>query len=204
MRREELADAADQYTRRITGFDGSHPKTRKAIKPIIESSRGRFLGVGAEQYQISETEQSFERSTIGTMLVGLSEELVDQINYAAMIEILISRRFASGVTHDQHDALSAIRADLKDMTHSAVCAAVLLNRHVEHLIKIGEYERRGESDYVSQLSAECAEANAPMRGASGRSSAEIEAAYDARPTPDTPDGLDAILAARMDDDGAGD
>jgi hypothetical protein len=61
----------------------------------IALAQSRFLGVGADQYQISEDEQSFERSSIPTMLRGLREELIDTMNYITMLDILIQRRLVA-------------------------------------------------------------------------------------------------------------
>ncbi len=70
MTRDELADYAEN---------------------TIRMARDRFTGVGAVKYQITPTEQAFERSTIPVMLAGLREELLDQINYIVMTDILIQR-----------------------------------------------------------------------------------------------------------------
>lgn len=203
MRRQELADAAEDYVHDVletyapredvyAEANGEYireaPLTIGAsTDAVIAEAKGRFLGVGAEQYQLSETEQSFERSTIGTMLVGMSEELVDQVNYAVMIDILIGRRLEqyddSANAAEVDSALIDLQSDLGEMAYAAVCASALMRRHLQVLVEFGEYTPRSESDYVSQLSAECNE----------------------YPTPDTPAGLDEIVAAhRMDDDGAGD
>jgi hypothetical protein len=74
MRRDELADYAEQ---------------------TIRTARDRFTGVGADRYQISENEQSFERESIGTLLTGLREELIDQINYIVMLDIRIQQTLAA-------------------------------------------------------------------------------------------------------------
>lgn len=197
MRRDQLADAAEAYIDAAVTAAGAPPMLSGAgPDAIIAKARGRFLGVGAEQYQISETEQSFERSTVGTMLVGLIEELVDHVNYAVMTDILAGRRLdaivGDGVDPGSaYGALYDLRRDLRESAYMALCSAVLMDAHVERLVALGEYERRAEADYASQLAAECEAADAP--------------ALD----PETPEGLDAIaaefaLAARQwrDDGGA--
>lgn len=165
MKRGELADCAESYIRDIFGIGvGDAIK----IDKVIASARGRFLGVGAEQYQISENEQSFERSTVGTMLVGLDEELVDQINYAVMIDILVDRRLRQlGDSKNDRDvriALALLRDELINVTISAANVSAALDWHVNRLVKFGEYERRPESDYVSQLQAECEATGATTLG----------------------------------------
>lgn len=193
MRRGELANAAEAYIRGALRTATADLSREEALAPVVARARGRLLGVGAEQYQISETEQSFERSTVGTMLVGKIEEQVDDLNYSTMLDILIERRLARGPLSLQvRRALLDLQSDLRDSARLAATSAALMNRHIERLVALGEYERRGEADYVSQLAAECDEAGA--------------AALD----PDAPEGLDAIVAAferdvldRRDDGGAG-
>jgi hypothetical protein len=67
----------------------------------IRMSRERFTGVGAVKYQITPDEQAFERSSIAVMLAGLREELLDQINYIVMTDILIQRRLAQLAQADE-------------------------------------------------------------------------------------------------------
>lgn len=168
MRREELADAAEAYLREAikgTWVNGD----AECVDPIVSSVRSRFLGVGADQYQISETEQSFERSTVGTMLVGLIEELIDQINYAAMIDILTTRRLAALPLggSDAVYALKTLRRELQAATRDAVDVTSILLACTNDLVNAGEYERRTEGDYIAQLSAEVAESSAPSRATAG-------------------------------------
>ena len=207
MRRGELANAAEAYIRG-TVMAGAPLEAAAALEsgellaPIIAKARERFLGVGAAQYQISETEQSFERSTVGTMLVGKIEEQVDDLNYSTMLDILIERRLAA--LHNAYgrearlvvEALNDLRDDLRDSARLAATSAALMNRHIERLVALGEYERRGEADYASQLAAECDAAGAPMRGSLGAAIAEEygrQADELLGLTPETPAGLDAIL-----------
>jgi hypothetical protein len=236
MRRGELADAAEQYIRSAV-IAGAPLEAAAALEsedflaPIVDKARERFLGVGAEQYQISETEQSFERSTVGTMLVGKIEEVVDDLNYSTMIDILIERRLADLAEERTESslmvasALRELRDDLREAAYLAATSAALMLRHIDRLVAIGEYERRGEADYVSQLAAECDEAGAPMRGeirfrerydgleaivaemdareesiragASGRSGAEIEAHYNGRGDATATDDLDDFIDERL-------
>ncbi len=225
MRRHELADAAETYiydcvdtfdTSRVDVYAeangeyiqsvGGMSDQRDEVAAVIAKAKERFLGVGAEQYQISETEQAFERSTIGTMLVGMDEELVDQINYACMIDVLICRRLRSGADSQVLGALLSLQHDIGESAYAAVCQAVIVRRHLDRLIELGEYTPRGEGDYVAQLAAECAEAGAQLTPDTPAGLDAIEAAFSRQTLAgEHGDGLDFIAAecARMDDDGAG-
>lgn len=63
------------------------------VDSTIAEARQRFLA-SSVKYELSPNEQSFERASIGSMLVGLREEILDSINYGVMLDILIQRRIA--------------------------------------------------------------------------------------------------------------
>lgn len=169
MRREELASSAVAYiTDAVVGsdFGAGTTEIRERLAPFLALAASRFLGVGAEQYQISETEQSFERASIGTMLVGAIEEVVDLANYAAMLDILIGRELAAIETGDVSNAddgngtlavvLEDLRADLRTASAFSASSGVMLNVYIEKLVSLGVYAMP-TGDYVSTLDAEVRE-----------------------------------------------
>jgi hypothetical protein len=165
MRREELADAAERYIRCCAADDLDRDYyTAEQLDAVVKRSRERFLGVGAEQYQISETEQSFERSTIGTMLVGKIEELVDDLNYAVMLDILISREIGEdgerAAVSPAGLTLLTLRDSLQSQSQASTFSAASSEWLLDALVVAGVYTPKAGKTYVEQLAVEVAEGGA--------------------------------------------
>lgn len=83
MKSSELADAVRRAVQRssyavLLGSEESGE--------IGEKAAARILGVGDEQYSEGET-QKFETMSLDDLFQYLDEELLDQINYAVMLQI---------------------------------------------------------------------------------------------------------------------
>lgn len=146
MNRNELADSVNALVERSMPVDV--PGDAEYIAATVEACRGRFLGTGTK-YQISEDEQSFERSSIGTMLKGKREELQDGVNYAVMLDVLAERN------NDDLDADFILR--LRQYCETVTCLLVDFDRELQEmlaaLVTAGKYvETSGE--YVETLAAE--------------------------------------------------
>lgn len=169
MKHEQLAERCRQYAL-FTMMDTPYfEKHEPEFLCIADAAAARILGAG-KKYEISENEQGFERSTVGTMLVGLREELLDVINYAAMISLLIGaqldaehyRREAgeySDLAEDRetplHKLLFHLDGQLRDVTGAAEFGAVMLNRRLAELVALGQHTPR-DGSYEEQLAAEVA------------------------------------------------
>lgn len=60
---------------------------------------GQRMLAAASKYEVNPDLQSFETTTPGVMLVGLREELLDAVNYCAMIEELLDREGIPATDH---------------------------------------------------------------------------------------------------------
>lgn len=169
MNHKQLAERCRQYALFTVMSEPYFDKLEPEFLSIARAAKARILGAG-KKYQISENEQGFERSTVGTMLVGLQEELLDVINYAAMISLLIGadldadyyRRKAGaypGLDEDEETPLRKLlfhlEGQLRDVTSSVEFGAVMMNRRLAELIDLGQYTPR-DGSYEEQLAAEIA------------------------------------------------
>lgn len=59
------------------------------VQEIVESLRGRILGVGAEQYDDGSGVQRFERKSLGQIRTDAVEEIDDLIVYLAQIRMRV-------------------------------------------------------------------------------------------------------------------
>lgn len=58
---------------------------------LCEKAQERVLGVGADQYDDGIAGQRFESYTVDELLKEMQDELIDVINYAAMLSIMVER-----------------------------------------------------------------------------------------------------------------
>ncbi|MEV0823881.1 hypothetical protein [Nonomuraea rubra] len=61
-----------------------------AIKTSVEAVQGRILGVGKDQYDYGDS-QTFEKMMISDLIDWAIEEADDQIAYAVMLRIRLTR-----------------------------------------------------------------------------------------------------------------
>ncbi|WP_113705485.1 hypothetical protein [Nonomuraea lactucae] len=61
-----------------------------AIKTSVDAVQSRILGVGKDQYDYGDT-QTFEKMTISELIDWALEEANDQIAYAVMLRIRLTR-----------------------------------------------------------------------------------------------------------------
>lgn len=146
MNRNALANCVNALVERSMPIDV--PGDAEYIAATVEACRGRFLGTGTK-YQISEDEQSFERSSIGTMLKGKREELQDGVNYAVMLDVLAERN------NDDLDEDFILR--LRQYCETVTCLLVDFDRELQemtaHLVTLGKYIV-SDAEYVDTLAAE--------------------------------------------------
>lgn len=62
----------------------------EAIETAVESVQGRIRGIGRDQYDYGDT-QTFEKMSIADLLNWAMEEADDQIAYAVMLRIRLTR-----------------------------------------------------------------------------------------------------------------
>lgn len=87
MKSSELAD----YVRRLVKRSGYAVMLGSSeTDEIAEQAAGRILGVGRDQYEEDEDTQKFETMDLDNLFQYLDEELLDQINYGAMLRIRVS------------------------------------------------------------------------------------------------------------------
>lgn len=141
MTAEELAKLCQDYALKVGGPSGG-----QRIDRISEACAGR-IREAASKYALSPDEQGFERATVGTMIVGLQEEVLDLINYAAMIQVLIDR----SSWPEGHQMLSM---DLFSVAGQAARGAANLEDHLKSLVTAGLYTPRTEGTYEGMLREE--------------------------------------------------
>lgn len=204
MNRFELADSVNKLVERSMPVDV--PGDAEYIEATVKACRARFLGTG-RKYMISENEQSFERSSVGTMIKGMREELEDGVNYAVMLDIL-NQRNGEGLDDD-----FVLR--LRQYCETVTCLLVDFDRELQEMLVDLGYVDDG-AEYVDTLAGEVNSglrkhygwqvidatfrpANTPdlskipialEAGASVDLDGETQEAY---PTPDAPEGLEAVL-----------
>jgi hypothetical protein len=59
-------------------------------REFTEYAAERLLGVGRDQYDEGAS-QKFEDMRLSELLIGLREELADVVNYATMIDVILTR-----------------------------------------------------------------------------------------------------------------
>lgn len=89
MKRADAAQMVQDYASEVTPIMVSEYGSAVERNTIRELGR-RMLGA-AGKYEVDEDTQSFELAGIDTMLVGLREELLDVVNYCAMLDTLAQR-----------------------------------------------------------------------------------------------------------------
>lgn len=159
MTPEELANHCADYAREnsVIGIG--------AADRVAEACAGRIREAAAK-YQVAPDVQGFELATVGTMLAGLREEVLDQINYLAMVEELVRRLLGSEEAVPGEDLYGSLVEDLRSQTSRAVEAAALMDAYVDEMVRLGLYERRPEGQYEDMLRAEQVEASIAAQGLS--------------------------------------
>jgi hypothetical protein len=76
------------------------------VEEIIQSSRERILGIGAEQYDDGTGVQKFERLSLSELAAWLLEEADDLIVYSTMLRIRAAR-LREGLARDLEGRLSS-------------------------------------------------------------------------------------------------
>lgn len=90
MKRTEAAQMVQDYAGRVSPVMVS--EYGDAIERESIQALGQRMMGAASKYEVDENTQSFELSDIDTMLIGLREELLDVVNYCAMIDTLAERQ----------------------------------------------------------------------------------------------------------------
>lgn len=60
-------------------------------REFTEWAASRLMNVGADQYDMGEKGQKFEQMPVEDLITALAEELADIVNYATMLDIMLSR-----------------------------------------------------------------------------------------------------------------
>lgn len=72
-------------------IEGWVRKISNREQDTIDEARSRIMGVGRDQYEDSDTVQKFEQRSIIDILGELRAEIIDQINWAVMLDIRIQQ-----------------------------------------------------------------------------------------------------------------
>lgn len=137
MRRDEAAQMVQDYAGRVSPVMVSEYGDRLE-RESIQALGERMMGA-ASKYEVDENTQSFELSDIDTMLIGLREELLDVVNYCAMIDKLAERQ--------GQGEMSDVRFKLRRAAGSALRNAVELE-----MTRRLQPEHQPATDYVTLLS----------------------------------------------------
>lgn len=63
------------------------------VEETIREARSRIVGVGQDQYSLEGDEvQRFERRSLAELITELRAEVIDQINWAVMMDVMLQRR----------------------------------------------------------------------------------------------------------------
>lgn len=90
MRRDESAQMVRDYAAQVSPIFVSEFGSR--VEQDFIRGMGQRMLDSADKYEVDEDTQAFELSDIDTMLIGLREELLDAVNYCAMIDELAARQ----------------------------------------------------------------------------------------------------------------
>jgi hypothetical protein len=98
VNREEAAELVRRYAKRLSGAENL--KDYGIEEQAVTDLGQRMLGA-AEKYEVNPNLQSFETTTAGVMLLGLREELLDTVNYCAMIDELMGREGINALSFER-------------------------------------------------------------------------------------------------------
>jgi hypothetical protein len=98
MNRQQAAELVQRYGKNSVPYDMRGVKQYTLEQDALTDLGQRMLDA-AKKYEVNPDLQSFETTTSGVMLAGLREELLDVINYCAMIDELMSREGLSETSY---------------------------------------------------------------------------------------------------------
>lgn len=73
------------------------------VQALTLRARERILGVGMRQYDDGVAGQRFESYTVDRLLNELQDELLDVINYVAMLSIMVERAVTTPIREGRSD-----------------------------------------------------------------------------------------------------
>lgn len=145
MKATELAGMCYNYA--LHSCSGSFSQVFKdGYQKIADDCWERIIA-SAGKYEVDEDTQAFELSTVGTMAIGLREELLDVVNYCAMIQHLTER---GDPTYTEK--LMGIYCNT--IARDAVSSLLLIQGRLDSMIRKGEFTPNPGKTYVDQLSVD--------------------------------------------------